>query len=78
MDLGDMLDRIQGFEDVMKAHNYAWAGRDGKTPWSHQWDHTNGTAIDVRGSDWTFYSRIGEVLKVGDSPAELEAYLKGL
>ena len=78
MDINDMLDRIGGFEKVMKAHNYAWSGQSGKKSWSQQWDHTNGTAIDVRGNDWTFYSRIGEELKVGGSPTELDQYLQSL
>jgi hypothetical protein len=75
--LSDLCDQISATDSILKAHGYAFNG-PGTKPWSHQWDHTNGTAIDIRGSDWTYYSRIGEIVKEGITPAELETFLKGL
>lgn len=74
MDLSAMVNKIHSYNSVLAAAGYAHTG-DGVKAWSRRYTHHDGTAIDIRNSDWTLYSANGVELAVGKDAESLQADL---
>ncbi len=57
--LGDMMNKIVGYDDTLKAAGYTVTDKGGTKAWSIRHEHVNGTAVEVRNSEWTFISKEG-------------------
>lgn len=74
MDLGDMLDKITGYDDVLKEYGYIHSG-DGKAPWSIRYtNEKTGWFVDTRNSEWKLFA--GKVTLTGNTVAGLTGELK--
>ena len=70
--VGDMIDKMLTYDEILKKHNYIRDGYGIKT-WSHRF--TNGeNSIDIRHTEWTFYDNLNEVM-VGKDPDSLDKFL---
>jgi len=70
--VGDMLDKIVGYDKILKQFNFEKNGT-GKKSWSHSHKDSNGVVIDIRNSEWTMYKNGEEI--VGNIPDELHKLL---
>lgn len=69
--VGDMVDRIQAYNEVLK--KYAFVGNGtGIKAWSHRHTGPKGHNVDIRGSDWTLYDAEGQEMATGTTPTELK------
>ena len=70
--LGDMLDKIVGYVDILKDFGFKDNGT-GTKPWSISHINDDGVIIDTRNSEWTMYKNGKEI--VGKTPEELHRLL---
>jgi hypothetical protein len=72
MDLGSMLDKIKGYDEILEAHNFKKDGA-GDKPWSIRYVNEK-SYIEIRNSEWT-YNRNNMREWTGETPAELKRLL---
>ncbi len=71
--LNDMVDKIQGYHKIMMDFGFKDAGT-GDKPWSHLFEHEDGSRIEMRGSEWELWTSKGEI-KTGSGPKSLHRFL---
>jgi hypothetical protein len=71
--LDDMVNRLDSYEKILNKYKYKHCG-SGKKSWSNRYEHPDGTAIETRFSDWTFYNSKEEIC--GKTPDELNNLLE--
>jgi hypothetical protein len=69
--VGEMVDQIQAYNNVTKRAGFVSNG-GGIKPWSNRYTGPKGHNVDIRGSDWTLYSPVGEEMATGKTPTELK------
>ena len=72
MDLGDMMDKIKNYDNVLTMFEFEHQG-PGDKPWSIKHENKKGQVVEVRNSEWTIYENGKEI--VGESPNELKRHL---
>jgi len=72
MDLGDMVDKIKGYDEVLTMFEFEHKGA-GDKPWSIKHKNKKGQIVEVRNSEWTLYENGKET--VGKNPNGLKRHL---
>ncbi len=74
MNLGDMLDKIDGYRKILEDRGYVVKEGGGKKPWSVLAVHSDGTCIEQRASEWTLYDKDYKEIATGKQPESLQMY----
>jgi len=72
--LESMMDKIIGYSDVLSKFGFVNVG-SGDKPWSTKSVHKDGSYIEHRSSDWTFYNESHREIVTGPNPKSLDEYL---
>jgi len=72
MDLGTMVDKIKGYDEVLTMFEFEHKG-SGDKPWSIKHENKKGQIVEVRNSEWTLYENGKET--VGKNPNGLKRHL---
>jgi len=73
--LNDILNSITNYEDLLKKYNYVKNEEGGDKPWSFRYDHDDGTRIEFRSSEWTYYLN-GVEITMGKNAETLKKFLE--
>jgi hypothetical protein len=79
MDMCEAVDRIVKYSKILENYKYIHNNiYPGEKPWSNRYEHKNGSRVEIRRKDWTFYNTNGEEIQVGIGPETLEIYLESI
>lgn len=76
VNLDDMLNKITSYDKTLSRHNYKSNG-SGVKPWSIRYTHDDGSHVDTRNSDWTYYDANGVEVEAGKDADSLDVFLSG-
>ena len=72
MDLGTMMDKIKGYDEVLDMFGFKHKGT-GRKSWSIKHENKKGQIVEVRNSEWTLYENGKEI--IGKNPNGLKRHL---
>ena len=76
IDLCDIVNKIKSYSDILKKYNYNHNPDGGIKPWSNLYENYNGTRVEIRSSEWTYYDKENNEKKVDYTPESLDEFLK--
>lgn len=75
MDLGQILDKIVDYNNVVKHRNFIKKGT-GDIPWSIRYVNEEGTYVEIAGNEWKMYDSNHDLLDFGTTPEDLATSFK--
>lgn len=77
MNLDSIVNKIQSYNNILTNAQYPHTTSGSIKPWAVRHVHADGTAIEVRSSEWTFYDAENTEVATGNTAESLRQYLAG-